>query len=190
MSMGSPGYAEVFIPLENLQLENIRIHPPTSPYPIRIPTSILSYSSCFTMPKLSVLTPYLKIHSWDSSKGRLELIAGDMSQVLLNLQELLLQKIIKNPAWSSLMSHSYEEVKGRFQPILTNGIIPMYLNNQGPEGISLHTGDSVKYTLESLQSGQQVRVALRFQGLVFLKNSNGGLFYRLQHQVTRIYCKV
>jgi hypothetical protein len=188
--MGSPGYAEVFIPLENLQLENIRIHPPTSPYPIRIPTSILSYTTTFTMPKLSVLTPFLKVHSWDFSKGRLELVVGDMSHIVLNLQELLIQKIVKNPAWSSLASHSYDEVKGRFQPIVTNGIIPLYLNNQGPEGISVHTGDTVKYISESaLQHGQQVRVALRFQGLVFLKNTNGGLFYRLQHQVTRIYCK-
>jgi hypothetical protein len=188
--MGSPGYAEIFTPLETIEIDKIIIHPPVSSYPIRIPTSVLSYTNIFTMPKLSVLTPFLKIHSWDNSKGRLELVVSDISQVLLSLQEKLLQKIVRNPAWSSLTSHTYEEVRGRFQPILTNGIMPLYLNNQGPEGLTVHNGTTVEYISESsLQQGQEVRVALRFQGLVFLKNSNGGLFYRLQHQVSRIYCK-
>jgi len=192
--MGSLGYAEVFLPLEKLEVDKITIHPPISPYPVRIPISHLSYTICSqgfaTMPKLSILTPFLKIHSWDPLKGRLELIADDVSLILQSLQEALIQKIIKNPAWSSLTNHTYAEVKGRLQPIILNNILPLYLNNQGPEGITINNENTINYNLNNcLQQGQQIRVALKFQGLIFLKNSNGGLFYRLQHQVTRIYCK-
>ena len=189
-SMESSGYAEVFLPLEDLDVKNIVIHPPTSSYPIRIPLSIVSYTSTFTMPKLSILTPFLKVHSWDASKGRLEVVATEVLPVIRSLEETILQKLVKNPNWSSLTSHTYEEVKGRFQPLIINSILRFYTNNQDSEGITVYNNTIIEKLSETtFHPGQYVRIALRFQGLVFLKNCNGGLFYRLQHQITRIYCK-
>ena len=188
--MASSGYAELFIPLENLDIDNMTIHPPTSIYPIRIPVSILSYTTTFIMPKLCILTPFLKIHSWDATNGRLELVAGEMTSIINSLQETLIQKLVKNPNWSSLTSHTYEDVKGRFQPLVINNNIVLYTTIQCPDTIIIYNDTGIHHISEnSFQKGQYARVALRFQGLVFLKNMNGGLFYRLQHQISRIYCK-
>jgi hypothetical protein len=191
--------AEIFIPLQNLVMDNVIVHPPTSTYPLRIPTSILSYSnSICTIPRFAVLTESFIVHNWDPVKGKLEL--AEPRQVpsfkkLVGLQELLIQKLVENPSWSSLQKTTYEDIQSRFQHPIFNSIFTLFLNNKGPEGIFIHSVEGLKkLTLTSVlpeklfHQGQRLRIALRFQGLVFLKNTNSKLFYRLQHQIAHIYC--
>jgi hypothetical protein len=190
---------EIFIPLQNLDINNVHIHPPTSTYPLRIPTSLLSYSnSLCTIPKISVLTDSFFVHNWDPIKGKLELVEPKQVHSFKNiiaLQELVIQKLIENPSWSSFTKYNNEDIQARFQYPIYNNIFTLFLNNKGPEGIFIHSADgSKKLTLTStvpeklFHQGQRLRIALRFQGLVFLKNTNSKLFYRLQHQIAHIYC--
>ena len=184
--------AEVFIPLEGLNIDDIIIHPPTSAYPIRIPTALISYkNSLYELPKLSIFTPLMTIHSWDSIKGRLEM-DGVFSK-FNELYEMILKTLVKNPKWSSSVKTSYDEIKSKLQSFIINKRLVLYINTQKNDETILYTKKenilqrTYDITNDSFHSGQQVRIALRFQGIVFLKNSSANINYRIQHQVASVY---
>jgi len=192
--MESSGIAEVFLPLQIMNISSIYLHPPVSVYPVRIPTVHISYkNSIFTVPKLAIFTPFLSVKTWDAKKGILELYdsCGDSFSKLQALHESILKTLVSHPSWSSVPNITYEEIKAKFQPLIVNKVLTLYLNNQDSDGITVYSKDScTKGMLDtSLQPKQRIRVALRFQGVVFLKNNNSSLFYRLQHQVSSIYIK-
>jgi len=186
--------AEVFIPLEGLNVDNIIIHSPTSAYPVRIPTALISYTNqLYSLPKLSIFTPFLTIHSWDSTKGRLEL-DGTFTK-FNDFFEMILKTLVKNPEWSSQTKNTNEDIKSKLQPFIINKRLVLYINSQRNEEtvIYMKENDTIQRTYdvtnETFHSGQQVRIALRFQGIVFLKNTTGNLNYRIQHQVASVYVK-
>jgi aspartate carbamoyltransferase regulatory subunit len=191
----SPGIAEVFLPLQTMNISSICLHPPVSVYPVRIPTVHISYkNSIFTLPNLAIFTPFLIVKSWDAIKGRLELCdgGGDSFTKLQALHESILKILVLNPSWSSVSAISYTELKSKFQPLIANKVLRLYLTNQDLDGITVYSKDSVVKGVsdKSFQPKQQLRIALRLQGIVLLKNSNSSLFYRLQHQVASIYTKI
>lgn len=186
--------AEVFIPLEVLHINDIIIHPPTSAYPVRIPTAMISYANdLYSLPKLSIFTPFFTVHSWNSSKGRLEL-DGSFSK-LNELFEKILITLVNNPSWSSHAKTTYEEVKSKLQPFIINKRFVVYINTQKNEETVIYTKDKSgihrKYNVtdDILETGQQIRIGIRFQGIVFLKNTTGILNYRIQHHVVNVFVK-
>jgi hypothetical protein len=186
--------AEVFLPLQTMNIKNIVVNPPISVYPIRTPIATILYKDpMFTLQKISILTPFLTIHSWDPKKGRLELSDSSEGLSLLKLQafyECLLKSLIAHPEWSGVPKITVDELKMRFQPIVANKLITLYINDQH-DGLYSYSKKWVKgVTDDLLQPGQQVRIALRFQGLMFLKNDSPVTFYRLQHQITKLYFRL
>ena len=183
--------AEVFLPLQTMNIKNIVVNPPISGYQNRIPISIITYKNpMFTLPKVSILTQLLTIHSWDPKKGRLELIDSPEGLALLKLQALyehILKTLCINPEWSNLNKINPEEIKSYFQPIVSNKIITFYINDQQEKIYSYSNKWTKGVTDKLLQPGQQVRIAIRFQGLMYLRNNSPITFYRLQHQIAKIY---
>jgi len=188
--MESPGNTEVFIPLDRLDIKYIDIHSPLSSYPIRVPVSNISYSnSLYTIPRLSIFTKLVNVASWDPEKFRLELSDADNFSRLQELQETIIKKISENPEWSNCSKISLDEVRARFQPVITKGLLPLYINSNNSDKIIVYSKNTSKkgVTDNLFYQGQQLRISLRFQGIFFLKNSQGKLFYRLQHQITSIF---
>jgi hypothetical protein len=109
--MESPGFVEVFLPLQKLNIDSIIVSPPTSLYPIKIPTANISYKhENFTLPKLSIFTPFLTVTSWDPVKGRLDLVDNlhtNSLEILQNLQDFVINCIIENPEWSNTLKISF-----------------------------------------------------------------------------------
>jgi len=188
--MESPGYTEAFIPLDRLNVKYIHIDPPLSIYPIRVPVSNISYKhELFTIPKLSIFTKIVNVVSWDPEKYRLELSSSDDFSKLQDLQEVIIKNISEHPEWSSCGKLTIDEVRGRFQPIIFKNMLSLYINSNNSDKINIYSVNSSKkgVTDNLFYQGQQLRVALRFQGIFFLKNSQGKLFYRVQHQIISIY---
>ena len=186
--------AEVFIPLEELNINDITIHPPTSAYPIRIPTALISYTNTiYSLPKLSVFTPFFTIYSWNHLKGRLEL-EGCLSK-FNDFFDYIVKTLIKNPEWCSQPKITYDDIKNKLQPFIINKRLVLYINTQKTEETVIYVKEKniiqrkTDVSNDLFHPGQQVRIALRFQGIVFLKNSNGNLNFRIQHQVASVYIK-
>ena len=187
--MESPGQIEVYIPIKLLDTNALVVSSPVSIYPMKLPIAILSYKTpIYTMPKLSIFTDTLTVHSWDPVKFRLELTNDDSLKIMTELQETLIMIISQHPEWSGVNKISLEEVRGRFQPLISKNIMTLYLHSNTAEKVNIYSLNSKKpVTHDSFHQGQKVRVAIRFQGLIFLKNAQGNLFYRLQHQVSSVY---
>jgi len=188
--MDSPGEIEVYIPIQTLDPKAVVISSPVSIYPMKLPVASLSYKTpIYTIPRLNIFTKGLTVHSWDPAKFRLELTDNDGFAALIELQETLIAFIAQHPEWSGCNKLSVEEVRIKFQPIISKNLLTLYINLNSSDKITIHSKDSSKKGVshESFHQGQQIRVALNFQGLLFLKNSQGSLFYRLQHQIMAMY---
>jgi len=187
--MESPGQIEVYIPIKTLDIKGLVVSSPVSIYPMKLPIAILSYKTpIYTIPKLSIFTDILTVHSWDPVKFRLELTIEEGFKTMTELQETLITTISQHPEWSGANKISLEEVRGRFQPLISKNILTLYLHSNTAEKVIIQSSNSKKsVTHDSFHQGQKVRVAIRFQGLIFLKNAQGNLFYRLQHQVSSVY---
>jgi hypothetical protein len=203
-----PGWTEMFLPLQALEVGNIHIGEPKACkgpgvplYAADRPIAALSYkTSTFSMPCLAVLTPFLKVHSWDSSTGRLDLEVEQESLTAIKcmaLQETILELLDSKPQWFQTGGiKTAEEVRQNFQPILTGSILTIYLHGPNPEKKQMgrvwiwRTNQWQKgASSTSFKRGQQIRIALRLQGICFLPTSNGKTRYRLQHQTVCIFYK-
>ena len=187
--MDSPGQMEVYIPIQNLQLKYMQIHTPLSIYPMKLPVAMISYKTpIYTIPKLSIFTTILTVQAWDPVKFRLELSDEGGFLPLLELQDTLIHSILKQPEWTGSSKLTLEEVRGRFQPIIVKNLLTLYLHSNTNHKLFMYSPNSKKpVSHDSFHVGQKVRVAIRFKGLFFLKNAQGNLFYRLQHQVSAVY---
>ena len=187
--MGSPGIIEVYIPIQNVDTTAIVVTSPVSIYPMKLPIALISYKTpIYTIPRLSIFTKKISVHSWDPIKFRLELTDNEDFTILNELQEILIHKIVQYPEWSGSNKLTVDEVRSKFQPNILKNLLILYLHSNPVDKIILHSTKSKKpVTHDSFYQGQLLRVAIRFQGLLFLKNAQGNLFYRLQHQVSAIY---
>ena len=187
--MESPGIIEVYIPIQNLDTTAVVLTSPVSIYPMKLPVALISYKTpIFTIPRLSIFTKKVSVHSWDPIKFRLELTDNESFRLLNELQEILIHKIVEHPEWSGSNKLTVDEVRSKFQPTILKNLLILYLHSNSADKIILHSTESKKpVTHDSFHEGQLLRVAIQFQGLLFLKNAQGNLFYRLQHQISAIY---
>ena len=140
-----PGWAEMFLPIQTLEMGNIHIEEPKIPsgpgipyYAAERPIAAISYQTThFTMPCLNIITPFLRVYSWDSSTGRLDLEMDPENITLLKctaLQEVLLSLLSEKPAW--LIQYGIKtaaDLRANFQHILVDNIMTIYLHGQNPE---------------------------------------------------------
>jgi hypothetical protein len=194
--------AETFFPLQLLQLQNIHIHPPaqnsstfTPQYSTRLPISSISYKdSHMSMPKLGILTHFLKIHNWDGAIGRLDLELETESihtTKLQELQSLCIQYLQSHPE----LSQAKEDTPVRFQSFFNFPILTVFLSCSDTSTLKTHIYNPAILNWEqvhsnySFQKGQQVRLALRCQGLLCIPIQGGGVRFRLQHTVPALYMR-
>jgi hypothetical protein len=195
--------AETFFPLQGLQLSNIQIHPPaqntstfTPQYSTRLPILPISYKdSLLTMPKLGILTPFLRVHAWDGTIGRLDLELDSESLYASKLQEfqtMCIQYLQSHPE----ISQSKEDIPIRFQPFISFPILTVFLSCSDTSTLKTHIYDPVKDSWEQIQSnfefqkGKEIRLTLRCQGLLCIPIQGGGVRFRLQHTVPAIYMRL
>ncbi len=204
-----PGWAEMFLPLQALEVGNIHIDEPKASkgpgvpsYAVDRPIAGLSYrTSFYTMPCLAVMTPFLKVYHWDATTGRLDLEVDQGSVTAIKcsaLQETILELLEKKPQWfMNAGTKSKEELRASFQPILSGSIFTIYLHGPNPEKKQMgrvwiwKQGAWQKGAAStSFIRGQQLRIALRLQGICFLPTANGKTRYRLQHQTIAVFHKL
>ena len=181
---------DVYIPLQNLDPSSVYLCSPTSIYPMKLPISMLSYKTpTYNLSRLNIFTGLLTVQSWDPAKFRLELSDKDNFKTLQGLQAVLIDKIIQNPEWSGSNKLNLEDVNNKFQPIVSKNLLTLYINLSSADKIMFHSKNGSKSGVshDCFHQGQQLRIAFNFQGLLFLKNSHGNLFYRLQHQILAVY---
>jgi hypothetical protein len=202
-----PGWAEFFIPLQAVQTSNILIQEPkkvvrstTALYSADRPLAVLAYhSDIYTMQTLNILTPFLKVANWDSSTGRLDFeLESDSATCakLQTIQETIFQLLGAHPSWLRANKSSKEELKHTFQQMLKDNIFTIYLHGQNqdtrPVGrvwIYKDTGWSKGATPSSFKRGQNLRVALRLQGVCFLQFPGAQTRLRIQHQTIALIHK-
>lgn len=203
----SPGWAELMIPLQGMEISKIQISAPQKtkgpgvpPYAQDRPLANLSYHDNYLhLPCLSVLTPFLTILDWDSSTGKLELMVPQGSPThtkLTFLQDYILNTIQAHQrSWFGTSEYSTEDFRKMFQPILNGDKFTIYLHGPNPElkptgrvwvWANKNWTKGAKDT--SFQAGETVRVALRLQGVCFLYQPHR-IKFRIQHQTVAIYKK-
>jgi hypothetical protein len=192
--------AEVFYPLQALHLGNVHIHPPaqntstfTPQYSTRLPILPISYTdSLLTLPKLGILTPFLRVVGWDGTTGRLDLefdTESLHSTKFQELQALCIQYLEQHPEISQVR----EEGQIRFQNFIHNTILTVFLSCSDTSTLktNLYSPATKEWkqisSNQSFSKGQEVRIALRCQGLLCIPIQGGGVRFRLQHTVPAIY---
>jgi len=203
-----PGWAEIFLPLQAIELSSIQLNEPTKltgpgvpSYAIHRPIATLSYSTTqFRMPIFSILTPFLKIHSWDSSSGKLELSIDSDPTILTKctlIQDHILGLLFGKPHWFMPYTKSKDELRANFQSLIQEQRLVLYLH--GPNLEKKQTGRVWIWkeggwqkgaSPTSFTKGQSIRVALRLQGICFLQTVTKKMRYRIQHQIVTIFHKV
>jgi hypothetical protein len=196
------GWAEMFLPLQALEVRSIHITEPKmvkNTYSAERPVSNLSYkTSTFSLPFLSVLTPFVKVYSWDSTTGRLDLEVEQTSVTeskLFALQDTIIDLLAENIGWFPCFK-TKEDIKMNFQYILFGSIFTIYLHGPNPEKkqtgrVWIWKDNAWQKGASSVifKKGQQLRVALRFQGVSLIKTANGKNRFRLQHQTISIFMR-
>jgi hypothetical protein len=205
--------AEIFLPFQALEPSNICINEPysfktthavqntQSNQPEQTKTiALLSYKTpVFTLPSLNILTQFCRVFAWDSATGRLDLEIDPSSTTASKchaLQEFIMLTLKSKPAWLPASQRRPDDISANFQKLLYNGILTVYLHGANPEKKVM--GRAWQYAKGiwergvgpgSFKKGQQIRIALRFQGLCFITLANGVVRYRLQHQTVCVYHK-
>ena len=200
-----PGWTEIFLPLQALEVRNISISEPkptkyTNTFStIEKPLSLLSYKTeTFNLPCLAVLTPFVKVYAWDPTIGRLDLEIEQNSiteNKLFAMQDKILELLTENISWFPGFKN-IEDIKNNFQHILFGSIFTIYLHGLNPEKkqigrVWIWNNDVWQKGASStmFKKGQHLRVALRFQGVCAIKLTNGKTRLRLQHQTIAIFIK-
>jgi len=202
-----PGWAELFLPLQTIEVQHIQIEEPKKLlgpgvplYAADRPIAALSYiHSMFRMPVLNILTPFLKVHSWDSVTGRLELeveAGSSTAMKCISIQSHILSLLAANPQWLLPHTKTKQELLENFQEIISGQILTIYLHGSNPEQkqtgrvwVWREDGWQKGASSTSFKRGQQIRVALRFQGVCFLQTAAKKMRYRIQHQTISVFHK-
>ena len=203
-----PGWAELFLPLQAIEVNSIQIDEPkklTGPgvpsYAADRPIAALSYvNSSFRMPVLNILTPFLTVHNWDSNTGKLELevdLNSTLSTKCIVIQEHILTLLASKPQWLLPHIKTKEELRESFQEIISGQIMTIYLHGPNPEQKQMgrvwiwkENNWQKGASKTSFKKGQKLRVALRFQGVCFLQTVSKKMRYRIQHQTISIFHKI
>lgn len=162
--------------------------------------ALLSYKTpVYTLPSLNILTQFCRVAAWDSTTGRLDLDidpASTTATKCLALQDFITSTLKVKSSWLPTNQRRPEDISANFQKLLYNGIMTIYLHGSNPEKKVMGRAWQFNKGLwergvgpGSFKKGQQIRVALRFQGLCFITLSNGVVRYRLQHQTVCVYHK-
>jgi hypothetical protein len=202
----SPGWAEMMIPLQGMDISKIILNSPqkvTGPgipvYAQDRPLASLQYhDTLYRLSCLSILTPFLTVIHWDSSIGKLELqvLQGTSTYIKFNLlQEFIINTITKyQRSWLEMSNSSATEIRSMFQHILSGERLILYLHGPNPEQKtcgriwSWNKGWFKGANSSSFKVGDEIRVALRLQGVCFLHQAHGSKF-RIQHQTVAVYHK-
>ena len=194
--------AEAFYPLQALHIPNIQIHPPaqntstfTPQYSTRLPILPISYTdSLLSLPKLGILTPFLRVHTYDPTTGRLELefdIESICNTKLHELQAMCIQYLEQH----NVITQSKEDTPIRFQNFMNTNILTVFLSCSDTSTLKTNLYSSESKTWRQISSqdtflkGQQIRLAIRCQGLLCIPIQGGGIRFRLQHTVPAIYLR-
>jgi hypothetical protein len=185
------GWAELFLPIQSINTDSIQIQTPKYSHANR-PLSEFQYSTDdFSLTNLPILTTFLKVHSWDSSTGRLELETDAITaSKIITIQKRILTIVSSHPSWAS----RHTTVQQDFQYMYHNGIFTVYLHGANPD--QAHTGRVWIWSASqwkkgvgatTLRKGQQIRLAIRFQGICTIQAEGSRIRYRIQHQTVAIY---
>lgn len=202
------GWAEIFLPIQAFDISNIQTHEPKKHSGIGVPAYVanrhlaqMSYhTSLFHLPCLAVLTPFCKVSSWDSSTGRLDIDIEDSPVMLTKinaLQESIQNTLLKQSKWIPSHQQTKVGIEQTFHKLLRGTTFTVYVHGPNPEGKQVGRVWMWKsntwqkgVSQASFRKGQQIRLAIRFQGICFLPSSNGSdMFTRLQHQVISVIHK-
>ncbi len=185
------GWAELFLPIQIICTDFIQIQSPKYSHANR-PLSEFQYSTDdFSLTNLPILTTFLKVHSWDSSTGRLELETDAITaSKIVAIQKRILAVVSSHPTWASRQATIQQD----FQYMYHNGIFTVYLHGANPDQV--HTGRvwiwsgsqwKKGVSAVSLKKGQPIRLAIRFQGICTIQTEGSRTRYRIQHQTVAIY---
>ncbi len=199
------GWNEFFIPLETINIENIeitKIGRGSSHDKAHDIMYTLSYlTDTFILNSVPILTPFMKVHSWDSSTGRLELEADNDSTAYTKfsrIQELFFDYLTANlDDFRKYSVFTKMDLFNTFQQIVYKNIFVVYLHGINPQQKRnmgrvwvLGAGGWIKgVNIDTFKKGQQVRVAFRFQGISYSPggaSSSGKIKCRLQHQTVAV----
>ena len=201
------GWIEMVLPLETLDVQNLRLEPPrklrSSETDIRYERTILplSYETpLFKMPCFAVLTPFMKVHAWDSSTGRLEFELDSESTAYMQIvgfEHHLISLLFKHASWLDYKGGDLQEhIERSMQYSIVGNIFTIYLHGQNTTNKPMgrvwgwKQGAWVKGASQgTFKKGQQLRVAIRFQGICFFPNAPAKSKYRIQHQTIAVYYK-
>jgi hypothetical protein len=204
-----PGWAEIFLPIQAFTISNIQTQEPKKHSGIGVPAYVanrhlaqMSYhTSLLHLPCVAVFTPFCKVAAWDSTTGRLDLEIDDQPSMITKLnalQEMIQDMLLKQSKWLPSHQRTRAAIEQTFHKLLRGTMFTVYVHGSNPEGKQTgrvwmwKTGVWQKGVSQaSFRKGQQIRLAIRFQGICFLPSSNGGDVYtRLQHQVISIIHKI
>ena len=196
-------WAEFFLPIQTLNTDSIQIDSPnythtnrqkktyhTSERPI---AGVWYKTPEFTLSTLNILTTPLRVHSWDSSTGRLELETDTITATqIIAIQKRILTLLEGHRDWFPPNTNIQQD----FQYMYHNSILTVYLHGFNPD--QAHTGRVWNWSTAvwkkgvgptSFSKGQTLRLAIRFQGICFIKTEGCKTRYRIQHQTVAIYHK-
>jgi hypothetical protein len=199
------GWIEMVLPLEHLDVSCVELEPPKRLRSIesdmryeRVILPLSYKTSVFKMPNLAVLTPFMKVHSWDSSTGRLDFDLDPESCTytkFIEFEQAIIKLLLQHPEWldyktDNLQSH----IERHLQYSITDTILTLYLHGQNTSTKPMgrlwgwKQGTWTKgATQATFKKGQQLRVAVRFQGICFFPNAPTKSKYRMQHQTIAVY---
>ena len=199
------GWIEMILPLEQMEMAPIRLESPrrlrSTETDARYERTILplSYETpLFRLPTLTVLTPFMKVHSWDSSTGRIEFELEESSiayRQIIAFEQRIIQLLLENTKWLEYTTHDIEaHVYQNLQYSIHGNILTLYLHGQNTSTKPMGRVWGWKQdtwtkgaTQASFKKGQELRVAIRFQGICFFPNAPAKSKYRIQHQTIAVY---
>lgn len=186
---------EWLIPIQTFQVENVQLgsilHGNKPLVPFAYKDGDMHFNS------LSFLLPILTIKSYDMATGRLVLSLQGSTQALNKMttfQDILLSTVVANQqSWYPGNARRPQDIRAGYQSMIQNSEIHLYcpVSDTGSTIPFYADGEWSKHGIqhERLQSGANVRVALRIQGLSFHIHTGTGQWtgkFRLQHKIIAV----
>jgi hypothetical protein len=204
MANHDTGWNEFFIPLEKIDEDSIKITKvvkTNSQDKYFDMLYLLSYSTHeFTFPNVSILTPFMKIHSWDCTTGRLEFeIEPDSTEYIkfCKIQEIIFKYLISHIAdLNKYGIYTKTELFNTLKQIVYKNIFAVYLHGPNPQQkkagrvwLLNSLGWEKGVSTDTFKKGNRARIAFRFQGISHSDSSSSAskkLKCRLRHQTVAI----
>ena len=185
------------IPLQNLDIQKIQLHPPIHGYKLISPIGYSDADVHFNT--LCILLPSLPIKSYDPTSGRLQVSLQGCAHAnkLLGLQDLLIQTLsTQQRAWfPGDKQLGKDEIKQGFQPFVDRSAIHLYCPTSTTAAANeIHSYSDKQWVYDIMSPtlftiGKEVRLAIKFQGLSFHQHHLTKMWtgkFRLQHRIVAI----